>query len=150
MTDAEGKLWWHLRQLPIEGTHFRRQVPIECYFVDFACHEKKLIIEIDGSQHAEREQSARDATRTAFLVSRGYRVLRFWNNEVLTETRGVMEAIYAALHEPERLQEPPTPNPSLPRAKSAWGEGNREAVPEQQNTAEAVSVSHDVNGGAAP
>ncbi len=134
MTDAERKLWWHLRQLPMEGLHFRRQATIGPYFVDFACHEKKLVIEVDGSQHGELDRSARDSQRTAFLNANGYRVLRFWNNEVLNETRGVMEAIYAVLYEPERLQEPPTParyarqSPSPPLAKSERGEGNRESA----------------------
>ena len=122
MTDAERKLWWHLRQLPMEGSHFRRQATIGPYFVDFACHEKKLVVEVDGSQHAGPDQFAKDAARTAFLNSNGYRVLRFWNNEVLKETRGVMEAIYAALYKPERLQEPPTPNPSPPRKSAGGGE----------------------------
>jgi very-short-patch-repair endonuclease len=67
--------------------------------VDFACHEKRLVIEVDGGQHAHPHRSAADAKRTAFLASRGYRVLRFWNNEVLTQATSVMEAIYASLHE---------------------------------------------------
>jgi len=99
MTDAERKLWWHLRHLPTEGTHFRRQATIGPYFVDFAYHEKRIVIEIDGAQHGLPDKSAADAIRTAFLSSQGYRVLRFWNNEVLRETRSVMEAIYANLNE---------------------------------------------------
>jgi very-short-patch-repair endonuclease len=100
MTDAERKLWWHLRRLPMERSHFRRQATIGPYFVDFACHETRLVIEVDGSQHGEAANAVADAERTAFLQSCGYRVLRFWNNEVLMETRAVMEAIYAALNEP--------------------------------------------------
>jgi very-short-patch-repair endonuclease len=99
MTDAEKKLWWHLRRLPTETSHFRRQATIGPYFVDFACHEKRLIIEVDGGQHGLAANLEADSKRTAFLISRGYRVLRFWNNEVLTQTRSVMEAIYASLHE---------------------------------------------------
>jgi very-short-patch-repair endonuclease len=121
MTDAERKLWWHLRQLPMEGTHFRRQATIGPYFVDFACHEKKLVIEVDGSQHIDR--AAADAKRTAFLNSSGYRVLRFWNNEVLKETRSVMEAIYAALCEcgESAPSQPPTAR------KRSRGDGKPEA-----------------------
>jgi len=99
MTDAERKLWWHLRQLPIAGTHFRRQATIGPYFADFACHERRLVIEVDGGGHAMPDQVDSDARRTAFLNSRGYRVLRFWNHEVLNEIDAVMEAIHAALGE---------------------------------------------------
>jgi very-short-patch-repair endonuclease len=93
--------------LPIEHSHFRRQATVGPYDVDFACHERRLVIEVDGSQHGEVANGAADAVRTAFLQSRGYRVLRFWNNEVLMETRAVLEAIYAALHEsPESAPHP--------------------------------------------
>src|ERR1700721_978506 len=85
MTDAEKKLWWHLRRLPIEASHFRRQVSIGPYFADFASHRYRLVVEVDGSGHGETLQAAHDTERTAFLQSRGYRVLRFCNNEVLTE-----------------------------------------------------------------
>jgi very-short-patch-repair endonuclease len=118
MTDAERKLWWHLRSLPVEDTHFRRQAPIGPYYADFACHRRKLIVEVDGSGHAEAGQSAVDAERTAFLESRGYRVLRFWNNEVLQQIDGVMSAIFEALNAAEA---PPTPDPSPPRATRAGG-----------------------------
>jgi very-short-patch-repair endonuclease len=118
MTDAEKKLWWHLRRLPIDTTHFRRQATIGPYFADFACHQLRLVIEIDGGQHNEPRQIALDDTRTAYLNSLGYRVLRFWNNEVLKEIDGVMSAIYAALYDAEP---PPTPNPSPPRASRAGG-----------------------------
>lgn len=97
MTEAERKLWWHLRRLPTESSHFRRQATIGPYFVDFACHEKRIIIEVDGGQHGEAQAVAADAKRTAFLNAHGYRVLRFWNNEVLTEIDAVMAAIHASL-----------------------------------------------------
>ena len=122
LTDAERKLWWHLRRLPMESGHFRRQATVGPYFVDFACHEKRLAIEVDGSQHAEARRTARDAARTEFLAARGYRVLRFWNNDVLKETRGVMEAIYDALIGTAKSL-PPTPNPSPPRARARGGRG---------------------------
>jgi very-short-patch-repair endonuclease len=118
MTDAERKLWWHLRSLPIENTHFRRQAPIGPYYADFACHRRRLIIEVDGSGHAEDRQSAADTERTAFLESRGYRVLRFWNNEVLQQIDGVMSVIFEAVRAAEA---PPTPDPSPPRVARAGG-----------------------------
>ena len=99
MTDAERKLWWHLRRLPIEHSHFRRQATIGPFFADFACHERRLIIEVDGAQHNEPENVTRDAERSAYLQSQGYRVLRFWNNDVLKNINSVMEAILAAMHQ---------------------------------------------------
>lgn len=104
-TEAERKLWWHLRhRLPMSDTHFRRQVRLGRYIVDFASHRAKLVIEIDGGQHAE--QAIADAERTKFLEAEGYRLVRFWNNEVLTNIDGVLEAIQHA------LAATPTPDPS--------------------------------------
>ena len=70
-TDAEARLWRHLDRIPIEGTHFRRQVPIGRYFADFACHQIGLVIELDGSQHAEDGARRYDAERTAFMEQQG-------------------------------------------------------------------------------
>jgi very-short-patch-repair endonuclease len=97
MTPAEVKLWTHLRAHRMKDVHFRNQHAIGKYIVDFCAPRRKLIIELDGSQHLEQE--AYDAERTAFLESRGYRVLRFWNNQVMNEIEGVLHVIYAALHE---------------------------------------------------
>jgi len=98
MTDAERKLWWHLRELPVDGTHFRRQATIGPYFADFACHHSKLVIEIDGGHHGEGANLRADAERTKYLEANGYRVLRFWNNDVLQNTDGVMTNILDALN----------------------------------------------------
>jgi very-short-patch-repair endonuclease len=95
-TDAEKRLWYRLRSRQIDGTKFVRQDPIGPYFVDFVCRERRLIIEIDGGQHAT---DPRDAVREKWLRERGYRVLRFWNNDVLSNTEGVLEAIAAVLAE---------------------------------------------------
>ena len=94
-TDAERKLWSVLRRHQIDGHRFRRQHPIGVYVVDFVCLAEKLVIEVDGGQHAE--SVSKDDARTAWLGSRGYRVLRFWNNDVLGNTAGVAEDIRAAL-----------------------------------------------------
>jgi very-short-patch-repair endonuclease len=99
MTDAERKLWWHLRRIPIEGTHFRRQATVGPYFADFACHERRLIIELDGGHHNTAEHIPTDARRTEYLKANSYRVLRFWNHEVLKNIDGVMESIYAVVRE---------------------------------------------------
>ena len=122
MTDAEKKLWWHLRHLPIEDTHFRRQATIGPYFADFAYHEKRLVIEVDGGGHAAAKQSTADAVRTAYLEAQGYRVLRFWNHDVLKEIDAVMLAIHAAIDRSAPAS-PPTPDLSPPQA----GEGNAES-----------------------
>jgi very-short-patch-repair endonuclease len=100
MTDAERKLWGRLRHLELPDTHFRRQATIGPYFADFACHAQRLVVEVDGSQHAEAANMLRDEERSAYLRSGGYRVLRFWNNDVLQRIESVMEAIYSALREP--------------------------------------------------
>jgi very-short-patch-repair endonuclease len=122
MTDAERRLWWHLRGLKMKGAHFRRQATIGPYFADFACHECGLVVEVDGGGHAEHEQIVADNARTQFLESQGYQVLRFWNNDVLKDTETVMMVINDALTA-LRPQQPPTPDPSPPRAKGAWGRG---------------------------
>ena len=120
MTDAERKLWWHLRRLPIEHSHFRRQATIGPYFADFACHERRLVIEVDGGQHNEPENVAKDEVRSTYLQSQGYRILRFWNNDVLKNIDGVMETILTAMHQHE-ASPPPLPPPH--RAKMRGGRG---------------------------
>ena len=97
-TDAEKLLWRHLRRLDISGSHFRRQVPIGPYIVDFACMAARLVIEVDGSQHGDADNLLRDDKRTLWLEAEGYRVLRFWNNDVTQRMNGVLESIYAAVH----------------------------------------------------
>ena len=92
-TDAELKLWAALRNRQIEGAKFRFQHTIDPFIVDFTCIEAMLIIEVDGSQHSE----AADAGRTRFLEEEGFRVVRFWNTEVLQNLEGVVEVIRAAL-----------------------------------------------------
>jgi very-short-patch-repair endonuclease len=95
MTDAETHLWQHLRARQIIGLKFRRQHPAGKYILDFACIEAKLAIELDGGQHNELQMQ--DKLRTAWLESQEWMVLRFWNNEVLQNTEGVLEEIYKTL-----------------------------------------------------
>jgi very-short-patch-repair endonuclease len=95
-TPAETKLWSRLRAHRLGEIHFRRQYAIGNYIVDFCAPRKKLIIELDGSQHLE--QAVYDEDRTAFLKSKGYRVLRFWNNQVMNDLEAVMRAIDLALN----------------------------------------------------
>ena len=94
-TEAERTLWQHLRLCQLGGYKFRRQQPLGPYIVDFVCLEKRLIIEVDGGQHGE--QAARDTGRSAWLEAQGFRVLRFWNHEVLREIEAVKEVVAGAL-----------------------------------------------------
>ncbi len=94
MTDAERKLWFALRGRRFSGKKFVRQFPIGPYFADYCCRSDKLIVEADGSQHAD---SHHDQRRDAFLVAQGYRVLRFWNNDILNDIDSIRETIAAAL-----------------------------------------------------
>src|SRR5262249_28592136 len=93
-TEAERKFWYKVRDRRLAGAKFVRQAPIAKYFADFLCREQKLVVEIDGSQHAE---SHYDEKRDDFLLSEGYSVLRFWNAEVMTSIDNVCETILAAL-----------------------------------------------------
>jgi very-short-patch-repair endonuclease len=126
MTIAERKLWWHLRRVAPNGSHFRRQATIGPYFADFACHDLRLVIELDGGQHGHADQMLADTVRTDFLNSRGYRVLRFWNNEVLTNIDGVLTAIQAALGDAAGSHPPP---PTPPRHASRGRRGQPAALP---------------------
>jgi very-short-patch-repair endonuclease len=95
LTDAEFKIWNRLRSRAIEGCKFVRQEPIGRYVVDFVCRERRLIVEIDGGQHADNK---RDQARDRWMRDHNYRILRFWNNDVLSNTAGVLETIANALH----------------------------------------------------
>ena len=96
-TDAEIKLWSALKNRQLGNFKFRRQSPVGKYVADFICHEKTLIVEVDGGQHMEA--SRKDDERTAWLVSQGYRVIRFWNDQVLEETEAVLEEILRSLNQ---------------------------------------------------
>jgi adenine-specific DNA-methyltransferase len=99
-TDAEQRLWSRLRGSQLLGFRFRRQYPIGPFFADFSCLEAKLVIELDGSQHADQLEP--DKRRTEFLRAAGYAVLRFWNNEVISEIDEVLQRIAGALEESPR------------------------------------------------
>ena len=101
-TGAERKLWYMLRGLRAQGFHFRRQVPFRGYILDFVEHSARIVVELDGSQQAEPEQSAGDEARDRVLLSEGYQVLRFGNYEVLTNPWGLAQKIVAHVEERRR------------------------------------------------
>ena len=95
LTEAEQALWKHLRMRQVFGHKFRRQQPSGRYIVDFVSFERRVIIELDGGQHSQ--QMVYDSKRTAWLEAKGYRVLRFWNNQVMEDIEAVKAVIFTAL-----------------------------------------------------
>ncbi|MDX2113617.1 MAG: class I tRNA ligase family protein [Alphaproteobacteria bacterium] len=108
-TEAERKLWDYLCGKKLEGYKFRRQHPIGHFITDFYCASAKLVIELDGGHHNEEDNAAYDNERTAFLESAGYRVLRFWNNDVMKNINGVIDRILGFLHTPPDSQSESAP-----------------------------------------
>ena len=106
MTEAETRLWQHLRARQINGFKFRRQHPVGNYILDFACIEVKLAIEVDGGQHNELQ--VQDNLRTAWLETQGWRVLRFWNNDVTGNIEGVLDEICKTLSRVKFTSPPPS------------------------------------------
>ncbi|MDM4771956.1 endonuclease domain-containing protein [Solimonas sp. SE-A11] len=106
MTDAEAMLWRHLRAHRLDGQKFRRQQPIGPYFADFVHFGARLIVEADGGQH---DESTRDRERDAWFERNGFKVLRFWNDDILKNTEAVLETIWAAVS--EASPSPPSPLP---------------------------------------
>jgi very-short-patch-repair endonuclease len=107
MPDAEFHLWCELRGSRLAGLRFRRQHPMGSFIVDFFCPEKKLIVEVDGEQHAFESNRRADIERTRWLESQGHVVLRFWTNEVMQDLDAVCEAIIAASRGEWRNEPPP-------------------------------------------
>src|SRR5262249_12717797 len=97
-TPHERMLWRALKELPVEGTHFRRQAPIGPYVVDFFCPARQLIVELDGGHHNEDDEGPRDRVRQNWLEQEGYRVIRFWNSEISRDLNAVLERIYVELY----------------------------------------------------
>src|SRR3546814_5102566 len=111
-TDAERKLWQQISARKVAGVRFNRQFPIGSFICDFVSRSARLVIEVDGGQHAV--DVAKDEARTAYLEARGYRVIRFWNNDVLERIEGVVSEIERV------LADMPSPNPSRKREGNRW------------------------------
>jgi primosomal protein N' (replication factor Y) len=133
-TDAEKRLWRHLRNRAMDGCKFRRQHPVGPYICDFVCLERRLVIEVDGGQHTAMRDA--DRRRSAFLEAGGFAVMRFWNHEVLSQTEAVLQRIHAA------VEKPPSPCPSPHR-----GEGTPDAPPREiaamRATGHTTDSAHD-------
>jgi len=114
-TDAERAFWFRVRDRRLDGWKFKRQMPIDRYVVDFCCPDARLIIELDGGQHDANAQA--DEARTRVLSSMGYLVLRFWNNDVLANTDGVLETVLDTLDRHRSSPPHPGPLPSGEREK---------------------------------
>ncbi len=123
MTDAERRLWQALRAHRFRGIGFRRQVPLGPYIADFVCHTLKLAIEVDGGQHSG---SVQDARRDDWMAQEGYRVLRFWNNEVLGNLEGVLDRI------DREIAAAPPPQPSPTRGEGEGAAPLADATPKPE------------------
>jgi methionine--tRNA ligase beta chain len=141
-TDAEALLWYLLRDRRLAGAKFRRQHPIKIetqrYILDFFCHELKLAIEMDGSQHQERVQ--RDEMRTAALRTLGISVLRFWNNDVLSNTEAVLESIWNAIQEKTGSASSPSPPTPLPTGEGSSAHSQQRHAQHQEKVVEAQTL----------
>jgi very-short-patch-repair endonuclease len=120
MTDAERRIWYRLRAHRFAGVKFKRQVPIGAYIVDFACLSRKLVVEIDGGQHA---YAASDAVRDASIRAGGFTILRFWNHDVLQNTDAVLEQIMDALAMRKLNPSPGSARGAAPPSPRKRGEG---------------------------
>ncbi len=109
-TDAERKMWRLLHSRRLAGAKFRRNHPIGNFFADLCCLKAQVVVELDGGQHADEAQAAHDRGRTAYMTSRGFTVMRFWNEEILKEPERVLEQIYEALPD-EHSEAEPSPSP---------------------------------------
>lgn len=119
MTEIEKKLWYYLRRKNILDVRFRKQVPIGNYIVDFAAHNPKLIVELDGGQHSE--QQAYDAARDTWLQKQGFCILRFWNNDVIENLEGVLERIALKINELRgNAENAPLPTSPLKGGGADW------------------------------
>jgi very-short-patch-repair endonuclease len=110
-TEQERRLWRALKDIPVYGSHFRRQCPIGPFIADFACLKARLLIELDGGHHSAPEIAAKDAARSEWLSREGYTVIRFWNAELIDNLDGVLDTVYAALYGSPQSEAVPLPTP---------------------------------------
>jgi very-short-patch-repair endonuclease len=116
-TEPERKLWRALRALPVDDSHFRRQAPIGPYYADFVCHNNRLVIELDGETHTSSAAREKDDARSLYFQSKGYRVLRFWNGDVMKNLEGVMTIIQQSATDSAAQAPPPLTPPRASRGR---------------------------------
>ena len=133
ITDAERFLWHYLRNKQLDGYKFRRQHPIDKYIIDFVCLETNLIIELDGGQHGEKDKIQYDASRTKFLEGLGYKVLRFWNNEIFENIFEILDVIWRELNNCSQLKHC-DPSPFVSQMTLPQGEGKNTEPKITQNS----------------
>ena len=122
-TVPERALWRALKRIPVYGSHFRRQVPIGPYVADFACLKARLLIELDGGHHSQDDVASKDVARTRWLEKEGYRVVRFWNAELIKNMNGVLDTIYAALYGSPQSEALVLPTPPRPDGRPSPSRG---------------------------
>jgi len=122
LTGPEIRLWYELREFKQIGAHFRKQVPMGRYIIDFACHSKKLVIELDGDSHGCGGQKAKDDARDAWLETQGYRVMRVWNHELYENLDGVLDEIHRYLTSDHSTSLSIAPPPSIPPHEGEGGD----------------------------
>ncbi len=132
MSEPEVMLWSRLKRLRDRGFHIRRQAPFRGYYLDFVCHARRLVVEVDGFQHGDDVQAAHDAVRGRILERQGYRVLRFWAGEVRRDLTGVMDQIIRALEDAPSTRDVPPPDVEGGRGEVevGWGSVGRSAESE--------------------
>ncbi|MCG7392375.1 DUF559 domain-containing protein [Microvirga sp. ACRRW] len=122
-TEPEQVLWRALKNIPVYGSHFRRQVPVGPYVADFACLKARLLIELDGGHHSQDDVAIKDERRTRWLESEGYRVIRFWNAELTENMPGVLDTIYAGLYGSPQSEAAALPTPPRPDGRPSPSRG---------------------------
>ena len=139
MTSAERKLWEHLRARKVAGVRFNTQFPIGEFVGDFVSRSAKLVIDVDGATHGESERA--DAARTRYIEKRGYRVIRFWNNDVMGNVEGVISEIEQVLREMALARNTPSPNPSRKREGNGNGTARTTKLPSRSREGSGEGMS---------
>lgn len=140
MTKEEARPWLELRTLRSGGFHFRRQAPFLGFYLDFVCFSRRLVIEIDGGQHADEANAEHDAVRDAILRRRGFETIRFWNREITCNLDGVVDTVRAALGERPKSGAPDGPGPTLAASRPVPPHEGEECAPGRGESGRVLGV----------